>query len=117
MNVVLGTTLEYKIYVSGFWRYHQNKYQIHKCDIAIIIGENCSTTVCVGYHSRHFDNIYMLQLVIMNAGWWDITDVPKTVSQGLWGIDRLQRHFHSQWNFDSRSRDAISFNERFIGLL
>jgi len=37
--VVNPTTLEYKIYVSAFSRYHQNKYQIHKCDIAIIIGE------------------------------------------------------------------------------
>lgn len=51
------TTLEYKIYVrSGFWRYHQNKYQIHKCDIAIIIGENSPTTV-MGDHSQHYDNL------------------------------------------------------------
>ena len=45
LRFCLHFELEYKIYVrSGFRRYHQNKYQIHKCDVAIIIGEKISTT-------------------------------------------------------------------------
>ena len=68
--VVNPTTLEYKIYVSAFWRYHQNKYQIHKCDIAIIIGEgelfNNRITADILITSAQ------LQYVIMNVGWSDI---------------------------------------------
>ena len=53
--------LEYKIYVrSGFRRYHQNKYQIHKCDVAIIIGEKISATKKKDMAADIWDNFHSL---------------------------------------------------------